>query len=247
VAYLEKEINRKIGKAIHSYHLLSQGDTIMAAVSGGADSLAMLYYLCQWKKKAPISFDIVPVYLEMGYNKKMTWPALKGYFSSLDLPFYLEETDIAPYAHSHKNRGKSPCFLCSWNRRKRLFELTQSLGCNKIALGHNLDDLIETFFLNMFYSGEMSTMLPRQEMFKGVITIIRPIALVEKEKIKRLSRLLGLPVCKNECPSASNSKREGIRQLLNIFYKSNRKIRGNVARAIFNIRPEYLPGLLPRA
>ncbi len=247
MAYLEKEINRKVGKAIHRYHLLSHGDTVMVAVSGGADSLVMLYYLCQWKKKAPISFDIVPVYLEMGYNRDKTWPALKGHFSSLGLPFYLEETEIAPYAHSDKNQGKSPCFLCSWNRRKRLFELTQTLGCNKIALGHNLDDLIETFFINMFYSGEMSTMLPRQEMFKGVITIIRPLALVEKEKIERLSRLIGLPVCENECPSASKSKRKGIRQLLSLLYESDKKIKGNVKRAIFNIRPEYLPGLLPRA
>ncbi len=241
MGYLKKEVNRKVGKAIHTYDLLSEGDSIMVAVSGGADSLIMLHFLNEWKRKAPISFSLVPVYIEMGFSKKESWNRLKRHFSSLTGPFYMEETNYGRLAHSEANRGKSPCFLCSWWRRKRLFELSKVIGCNKIALGHNLDDIIETFFLNMCYSGEMSTMLPRQEMFKGAVTIIRPLALVEKDKIKRLAKELRLPVCDNPCPSSNNSKRKKIRETLDRIYRGNRKIRGNVAKAIFNPRPEYLP------
>ncbi len=244
MGYLKKDVNRKIGKAIHRYKLIEKGDSIMIGVSGGADSLVMLYFLCEWQKKTPFSFDIVPVFLEMGYNGKSLIYKLRGYFESLNLPFYIEDTDFARYAHSNANRGKSPCFICSWKRRKRLFQLTQVLGCNKIALGHNLDDLIETFFLNMCYSGEMSTMLPRQEMFKGVLTIIRPLCLVEKEKINKLALRLRLPVCPNLCPSASKSHRSTIRELLKNLYAQNKKIKGNMAKALFNMRPEYLPGIL---
>ncbi len=246
MAYIEKEINRKVGRAIHAYSLIEDGDIILAAVSGGADSLLMLHFLCAWQKKAPIDFDVLPVYLEMGYNRQGTWQVLREHFEKMKLPFYLEETQFGRRAHGHENRGKSPCFLCSWNRRKRLFELTQILGCNKIALGHNLDDLIETFFLNMLYSGEMSTMLPRQEMFKGVLTLVRPLALVEKYRIEKLSRILGLPVSTNNCPSASKSSRNHIRNILKGLYRQNSKARANIARALFNLRPEYLPGVLPR-
>ncbi len=245
MGYLKKEINRKIGKAIHRYGLIEDGDSIMAAVSGGMDSLVMLYFLDQWQKKAPIKFQIVPVFIEMGYNGKKVFKVLQDHFQSLALPFYIEETDYAIYSHSSSNRGKSPCFLCSWKRRKRLFQLTQVLNCNKIALGHNLDDIIETFFLNIFYSGEMSTMLPRQTMFKGLLTIIRPLSFVEKEKIERFAKELGLPVCENRCPSAFRSNRSRIRRILSEIYSHNKKTKGNITRALFNPRPEYLPGELP--
>lgn len=230
-----------MGKAIHQYNLLNHGDNILVAVSGGADSLLLLHFLNIWRKKAPINFNIYPVYLDMGFDSGKMWQILKDHFSKLSLPFYMEKTDFGILAHSDKNRGKSPCFLCSWNRRKRLFELTQVLGCNKIALGHNLDDLIETFFMNICYSGETSTMLPKQEMFKGLITIIRPLAMVDKEKIEKLSKLLKLPVCQNPCPSSGKSERTHIRQLLNELYSKNNKIKGNIANALSNIRLEYLP------
>ncbi len=242
MAFVKKEINRLIGRAIHNYDLIQEDDRILVAVSGGADSLVMLYFLHQWTRKAPIPFTLVPVYLDMGFKAKDTWNRLAEYFSQLALPYHLEETDFGPYAHGHLNRGKSPCFLCSLNRRKRLFQLTQALQCNKIALGHNADDLIETFFINMCYRGEMSTMLPRQEMFNGLITIIRPLALTDKEKVRKAARLLKLPICVNRCPSAGRTKRQAVRELLARMYSMDKKVKGNIRKALFHIRPEYLPG-----
>lgn len=240
MSYIKKEVNKLVGRAIHQYNLLEEGDRILVAVSGGADSLLMLYFLCLWRKKAPISYEIFPVYLDMGFDNRSIWQCLEKHFLKMKLSFHLEETNFGPYAHSDLNRGKTPCFICSLNRRKRLFQLTQVFNCNKIAFGHNLDDLIETFFINICYSAEISTMVPRQEMFKGLITIIRPLSLVEKKKIDKLANNLGLPVCKNLCPSAGKTKRQEIKSLLNQLYSHNKKIKGNIRRALSHIRPEYL-------
>lgn len=239
MGYILKEVNRKVGRAIHGYGLLSHGDRILVAVSGGADSLLALWFLTQWLHKAPIHYELVPVHLDMGFgggNALIIQEHLAGY--ALDL--HIEYTDFGPRSHSPFNRGKSPCFLCAMWRRKRLFELCKALGCNKIALGHNLDDLIETFFINMCYSGELSTMVPRQEMFNGKITLIRPLALVEKARIERLAGKLGLPVVSNPCPSAGNSTRADIKRLLEDIYRMNPKAKGNITRALSHARLEYL-------
>ncbi len=239
MSYLEKEINRLVGQAIHRYSLLETGDRIMVAVSGGADSMLCLWFLRHWLRKAPISYEIIPVHLDMGYENGQ-WHTLADYFRRLGYTFYIEETRFGLIAHGPENRGKSPCFICSMNRRKRLFELADALCCNKIAMGHNADDLIETLFMNMCYVGEMSTMIPRQEMFQGAITLIRPLALVEKSKIKKMAQRMRMPMIKNSCPSAEDSSRSEIRNLLEELYASNRKIRGNLRRALGNVRQDYL-------
>jgi len=241
MGYLRKEVNRLVGKAIHKYHLLDHGDRIMVAVSGGADSLVTLWFLKQWKKKAPISFDLVPLHLDMGFEGHEL-DILRSYLREEGYSFHIEETNFGPFAHSDANRKKSPCFLCSMLRRKRLFELAHRFGCNKIAFGHNQDDVIETFFMNVIYSGEISTMVPRQVMFKGLITLIRPLALVEKSKIDRLAAELNLPVIENPCPSAKRTKRAELKVLLEAIYKGNRKARGNIMHALSNVRSEYLLG-----
>jgi tRNA 2-thiocytidine biosynthesis protein TtcA len=237
-------VNRLVGKAIHTYDLLADKDRIIVAVSGGADSLLTLWFLRHWLSKAPISYELIAVYLDMGFGGN-TADILKTYLNIQGFSCHIEETGYGPYAHGPENRGKSPCFICSMLRRKRLFEIAHRFGCNKIALGHNLDDMIETFFLNLFYTGEISTMVPRQEMFKGLLTLIRPLTLVEKTRIERLSQELGLPVTSNPCPSADVSKRREIKELLSSLYRVNRHARGNITRALSHIRPEYLLGRWP--
>ena len=239
MGYLEKEVNRLVGQAIHRYSLLDQDDRIMVAVSGGADSMLCLWFLRHWLRKAPISYQLIPVHLDMGYENR-EWRGLSEYFSRLGYSFHMEETGYGLLAHGPENRNKSPCFICSMNRRKRLFELADSLGCNKIAMGHNADDLIETLFMNACYVGEMSTMIPRQEMFQGAVTIIRPLALVEKPKIRKMVSRLRLPLVENRCPSARQGSRTQIRNMLEDLYASNPKIRGNLRRALGNIRRDYL-------
>ncbi len=201
-----------------------------------------LWFLRQWLFKAPITYDLLPVHLDMGFDNGGLKP-LESFFKDIGIgSFHFEETNFGTIAHGPENRGKSPCFVCSLMRRKRLFELAAAYGCNKIALGHNLDDLIETFFLNICYAGEMSTMVPKQDMFKGLITLIRPLALVEKRRIDTLANDMGIPVVHNRCPSAGKTKREEIKALLSELYARDRHIKGNIARALHHVRTEYLLG-----
>lgn len=219
--------------------MLADGDRILVGLSGGTDSMLCLWFLRHWLQKAPLSYRLFPVYLDMGFRSH-AWYMLHDYINSLCLPLHMEETDYGIVAHDERNRGKSPCFVCSMKRRKRLFELADIMGCNKIALGHNLDDLIETFFINILYTGETSTMHPCQEMFKGKITLIRPLSLVEKKKVTGLAAKLRLPNAENPCPSAGYSKRTEIRNWIEQLSQKDPSVRGNVRRAMGRIKREYL-------
>ncbi len=151
----------------------------------------------------------------------------------------VEYSDYGTIAHSPQNR-ENPCFLCARLRRKRLFEIADELGCRKLALGHNKDDIIETLFINICYAGEISTMLPAQEMFEGRFVIIRPLAFADEELIRRFGRARGFPEFINPCPSAAISKRREIKEMLNALYRGSKKVKGNIFRALSHVKPEYL-------
>jgi tRNA 2-thiocytidine biosynthesis protein TtcA len=118
--------------------------------------------------------------------------------------------------------------------------LANRLKCNKVALGHHKDDLIETLLLNIFYSGEISTMVPIQTLFKGKITLIRPLALIEEKKIERFAREMGLPFGPSGCPSSGRTKRKEVKELIETLGKKNRKVKGNIFRSLANIKLDYL-------
>jgi tRNA 2-thiocytidine biosynthesis protein TtcA len=125
-------------------------------------------------------------------------------------------------------------------RRKRLFEIADEIGCNKIALGHNKDDIIETLFMNMCYAGEISTMVPSQSFFQKRFTLIRPLAFVDEEIIRRFAQENKFPDFINPCPTAKTSKRQEVKTLLKQLFRSNRKIKGNIFRSMSNVKAEYL-------
>jgi tRNA 2-thiocytidine biosynthesis protein TtcA len=158
---------------------------------------------------------------------------------AMGLTLRVETTDYGLVAHSSANR-ENPCFLCARLRRKRLFEVAHELGCRKVALAHTKDDLIETFFMNICYAGEVSTMLPAQPFFKGLLTVIRPLAYAEEGLIRRFVRQKGLRTFPNPCPSAGRTTRTEIKQLLAQLYHSNPKIKGNVFRALHHVKLDYL-------
>ena len=238
MAYWEKEIRGLMGKAIHRFGLIEDGDRILVGVSGGKDSLTLLHLLNERRKRVPIRYELIPVHIDLGFNSGRT-EILKDFFESRGLSYHIEFTDIGKRANSSENR-ENPCFLCSWERRKRLFYLAQHFKCNKIALGHHQDDIIETFLLNIFYSAEISTMLPLQTLFKGKITLIRPLALIEEKKIERFAREMSLPFSPGGCPVSGKTKRKEVKELIETLEKKNRKIRGNIFRSLSNIKMEYL-------
>jgi tRNA 2-thiocytidine biosynthesis protein TtcA len=237
MAYWEKEIRSLMGKAIHRYGLIQEGDRVLVGVSGGKDSLTLLHLLHERSERVPIHYELMPVYIDLGFGSGRT-EILKNYFETKGLPYHIELTDIGRKANSVENR-ENPCFLCSWERRKRLFHLAHRFKCNKIALGHHKDDIIETLLLNIFYSAEISTMLPLQSLFKGKVTLIRPLTLLEEKKIERFAREMGLPVGPSGCPSSGKTKRKVVKDLIEVLSKKDRRVKGNIFRALSNIKLDY--------
>jgi tRNA 2-thiocytidine biosynthesis protein TtcA len=237
MANWEEEIRSLTGKAIHRYGMIEDGDRILVGVSGGKDSLTLLNLLHERRKRVSVHYDVIPVYINLGFDTEQE-KVLGRFFEERDLTYHIEQTDIGKKAHSAENR-ENPCFLCSWERRKRIFHLAHRLNCNKIALGHHKDDIIETLLLNIFYSAEISTMLPVQRLFKGKITLIRPLALIEEKKIERFAQEKGLPVGSTCCPSSGKTKRNEIKELLEKLEKENCKVKGNIFRSLSNVKLDY--------
>jgi len=237
MAYWEKEIRSLIGKAIHRYGLIQDGDRVLVGVSGGKDSLALLHLLHERRKHVPIHYELISVHIDLGFDHERS-NTLKDFFEAKGLSYHIEFTNIGPKANSPENR-ENPCFLCSWERRKLIFHLAHRLKCNKIALGHHKDDIIETLLLNIFYSGEISTMLPLQTLFKGEIVLIRPLALLEEKKIERFAREIGLPFGPSGCPSSGKTKRREVKELIEALGKKNRRVKGNIFRSLSNIKLDY--------
>lgn len=237
-SYLYKALNSQVGKAIHRYGMIEDGDRIAVGVSGGKDSLTLLWTLAERRKRVTVRYELFPVYVDPGFPDGFG-PALADTCRKLGFPLTIDRTDHGIIAHSTANR-ENPCFLCARLRRKRLFQIAGDLGCGKLALGHNKDDVIETLFLNICYAGEISTMVPRQEFFHGRFTVIRPLAMVDETSIGRFAREQRFPQYTNPCPSAGKTKRSEIKTMLGGLYRINRKIKGNIYRAMSHVKLDYL-------
>lgn len=227
-----------MGKAIHNHEMIRDGDHVMVAVSGGKDSVALLWLLSERIKRIPIEYRITAVHVDPGFGANSAGQ-MESFFLGNGFEHRVIKSDIGPRAHGPENR-ENPCFLCSRLRRKLLFELAAEIGCNRIAFGHHKDDLIETFFLNVFYGASISTMLPVQEFFEGEFTVIRPLYLVDEGMVRRYAQTMGWDEIKLGCPTAGSSKREEIKDMLKHFYRSNKKIKGNIFHALKNVNPDYL-------
>jgi tRNA 2-thiocytidine biosynthesis protein TtcA len=238
VSDVVKEIKRLTGKAIHTMDMIRDGDHVMVAVSGGKDSLSLLWLLKERIKRVPIDYRLTAVHVDPGFGANSA-DQMTSFFSAHDFEFRVIESDIGPKAHGAQNH-ENPCFLCSRLRRKLLFQTAEEVGCNRMAFGHHKDDLIETFFLNVFYGASISTMVPVQDFFGGKLTVIRPFYLVDEALIRRYAQLMDWPEINLDCPTAGSSKRGEIKNMLTHFYKSNRKIKGNIFHALQNVNAEYL-------
>ena len=228
-----------MGKGIHSREMIADGDHILVAVSGGKDSMSLLWLLRERIRRIPIDYRLTAVHVDPGFGTD-SGGRMESFFMKHGFEYRIITSDFGPRAHSPENR-ENPCFLCSRLRRKAIFTLAGEIDCNKIAFGHHKDDLIETFFLNIFYGASVSTMLPVQEFFNGKLIAIRPFYLIEEGKISKYAKGMDWSEIDLGCPTAGSSKRYEIKMMLNQLYRTNRKIRGNIFHALQNIKPEYLP------
>ncbi|HEX9949105.1 MAG TPA: ATP-binding protein [Thermodesulfobacteriota bacterium] len=238
MAYLEREIRRLVGQAIHRYRLIEDGDCILVALSGGKDSVVMLNLLHERRARVPIHYELKVITIDLGYEGS-NFESLQAYTRDLGYDLVLKKTQIGPLAQSDENR-ENPCFLCARLRRKVFFEAAEELGCNKVALGHNKDDIIETFLLNTFYAGQISTMIPHQVLFHGKLAIVRPLALVDEAKVRAYAGLRALPVVKDNCPTRGTTRRAQIKGLLAELAKRDKRIKQNIFAALSNVKGEYL-------
>jgi tRNA 2-thiocytidine biosynthesis protein TtcA len=243
MASLEQEVRKLFGKAIHHYGLIENKDRITVAVSGGKDSMLLLWLLRERLQRVPISYELTAVHVDPGFDS-VSADQLESYFVREGFRYEIIRTDFGTRAHGPENR-ENPCFLCARLRRSALFKKTRELDCRKIAFGHNQDDLIETFFINVCYGAQVAGMVPRQEFFGGEIIAIRPLALLPAPTILRMCKRLEIPILPSTCPSACNNQREEIRNLLYGLYKKNPKVRGNIFHAMSNVNAEYLPPGIP--
>jgi len=231
-------LNRAFGKAVHRYKMISDGDRIVVGLSGGKDSLTLLWLLAERQARVPVEYELFPVYIDPGFDGGFS-EEIEAYCRNAGFPLRIEHAGYGILSHSSINR-ENPCFLCSRLRRKRLFKIAEELGCTKLALGHNQDDIIETLFLNMCCAGQISTMSPCQPFFDNRLYIIRPLAFAGEDIIRRFATENGFPDFINPCPSATVSKRNEIKVLLKQLYMSNKNIRGNIFRSLSHVKTEYL-------
>jgi len=228
----------RVIRAEKDFNQIARGDRILVALSGGSDSLVMLDILAQQHKKLgrSLGISVIAGHVPGEYKGKPIAPAkkLETICADLDVPFVASSSLLSDDIYND-------CFKCSLARRKSLFDLAEEQGCNKIALGHNADDLVETALLNIMYSGKLSAILPKQSILKGKLHIIRPLAYVWKDEIVKYSRQRFGRLKTFSCPGAKNSKRLDIRKMLKRLQSDGSPVKENILKAISNPKLEYLP------
>lgn len=235
---LRKKIERRFNKAVVDYRMLDDGDRILVALSGGKDSLALLELLAARSRIFKPRISIVAAHIRLRNIEYLSDASVLEEFCSRNgVEFHLIESEF----DASTDKRKSPCFLCSWNRRKALFTLAQELGCNKLALGHNMDDFLETLLMNITFQGAFSAMAPTMEMKKFPLTVIRPLCLTNEEDIETLAGLAEYPKQVKRCPYERDSNREQMRLLLKQLEALNPEARYNLWGSMSNIQPELLP------
>ena len=233
-----RNINEKFNKAIRDYALIEEGDHVLVGLSGGKDSLALVELLSERMKIFAPRFKASALHVSVeNIPYKADLNFLKLYSEQFNMPFVHR---ITRYDESTDMR-KSHCFLCSWNRRKMLFETAKELGCTKIALGHHLDDAVETLLLNMFYQGATGTMPPKLKMTKFDMTIIRPMSLIPESGLIELGKIRNYPNQIKNCPYEKESSRGKIKEIIKQVEAWQPDVRQSLWAAMENIQPEYLP------
>ncbi len=227
VDLLEKRIRERFVKAFVTYHLLEDGDHVLVGLSGGKDSLCLLEMLGKRAKIDQPRFRVEAIHVRMeNISYETSTDYLEQFCKTLDVPLHIVTTRFEP------SEQKPPCFLCSWYRRKAVFNLAQELGCNKIALGHHQDDLLHTCLMNQFYQGRFDTMPALLKMRKMPLSIIRPLCMVEESDIRRYAELRGYEKQVKLCPYETASHRDDMRQLFEQIQRMNPEARHSLWNAI---------------
>ncbi len=240
IGKLAKRLRRQVGEAMADFGMIADGDKVMVCLSGGKDSHALLDVLLRLKQKAPIHFDLVAVNLD---QKQPGFPArvLPEYLEKLGVPFRIVEQDTYSVVKRVIPEGKTMCSLCSRLRRGILYRVAGELGATKIALGHHRDDILATFFLNLFHQGRLKAMPAKLASDDGKHIVIRPLAYVAEEDLIEFSRLQSFPIIPcTLCGSQENLQRKQIGRMLKEWEKTQPGRIESILRALTDVVPSHL-------
>ncbi len=237
---LEKRLCREVGRAIMDFNMIEEGDKVMVCVSGGKDSYGMLDILLKLKARAPIHFDLIAVNLD---QKQPGFPeeVLPTYLTALGVPFHIENQDTYSIVKRVIPEGKTTCGLCSRLRRGILYRVADELGATKIALGHHRDDVLQTFFLNMFFGGKLKSMPPKLVSDDGKHIVIRPMAYVPEKDLTRWAAHKAFPIIPcTLCGSQENLQRKQVGEMLRDWEKKHPGRVESMFSALQNVVPSHL-------
>ena len=208
----QKHLLSYVRRAIDDYEMIEDGDKIAVGVSGGKDSLTLLAALAGLRVFYPKKFEIIAITEDMGFEGS-DFSAIEEYCRSLDIPYFIEKTDIAKVIFDIRKES-NPCSLCAKMRRGALHGDAKKYGCNKVALGHHFDDAVETFMLNLFFEGRIGCFSPVTYLSRVGIKMIRPMIYMPEKDVRYFANKVDLPVVKSPCPADGNTQREEMKQLL---------------------------------
>ncbi|MCA1326237.1 tRNA 2-thiocytidine(32) synthetase TtcA [Herbaspirillum sp. alder98] len=237
---LHKRLCRQVGQAIGDFNMIEEGDRVMVCLSGGKDSYALLDILLTLRERAPINFDIIAVNLD---QKQPNFPAdiLPAYLERLGVPYHIENQDTYSIVKRVVPEGKTTCALCSRLRRGILYRVATELGATKVALGHHRDDILETFFLNMFFGAKIKGMPPKLQSDDGKQIVIRPLAYVKEADLIRYAEVKQFPIIPCDlCGSQENLQRKQIKGLMREWEKKFPGRVDNIFSALSTVVPSHL-------
>jgi len=234
---IKKKLEGKVNKALFNYSLIENGDKVMVGLSGGKDSYSLLDLLISRQKSLPIDFELHACHVmasDMDYSADIEY--MQRICAAHNVELHLKEITVEYDASDRK----PACFICSWKRRKMLFSTTREFGCNKLALGHHLDDAIETLLMNMVNHSSMSSIPPILSMFNGDIKLIRPLSTCLDKELELYASVREFPSEVKNCQYEKDTHRDSIRKIIGEMEKINRDARKNIYTSMQNIFSEYL-------
>ena len=245
MAIIQDKIFRRIkkltGKAVGDFRLIEEGDRIAVGVSGGKDSYALLHILDALRRRAPVKYELIAVNVDAGFSGYRR-DLIEAHLRQYGFEHRMESTDCSGIIEEKRRPGSSYCAFCARLRRGVLYTLADELGCNKIALGHHLDDFIETLLLNQFYVGTLAAMSPKLLADNGRHTVIRPLVYVEEADIIEFSRRAEFPLISCGCPveGEEDQKRQRMKALVRELSAENPYLRRSMLGALGNVHPRHL-------